>query len=197
MSLTKMKRAFIAAYCQNPKLGQAEAARSAGCSVKRAKVTAYEWMRDPEVKREIDRQIAHKVDRIDVRANTGELTAETVIRELNDIAEMCRTAGAGAWQTAGLLKVAELKGKYLKMWTERVEFGLDEKLIALLEAGRKRAAGIAEAPNAPPLAPPGPPVLKGEILEGQSLVPSKKRSLTACPTRRTRRKKKRRACLST
>lgn len=194
MSLTKMKRAFIAAYCEDPKLGQAEAARSAGCSVKRAKVTAYEWMRDPEVKREIDRQLAQKVDRIDVRAKNGELTAETVIEELNNIAEMCRTAGAGAWQTAGLLKVAELKGKYLKMWTERIEFGVDEKLIALLEAGRKRAAGIA----APDQSPSAPPVLKGELSEARPPdAASRNKQRASSAAKQRSRQKKRRSCRST
>jgi hypothetical protein len=196
-----MKRAFIAAYCEDPKLGQADAARRAGASVKRAKITSYEWMRDPEVKREIDRQLAQKVDRINVRAQNGELTAETVIEELNAIAEMCRTAGAGAWQSAGLLKVAELKGKYLKMWTERIEFGVDEKLIALLEAGRKRAAGIAVAPDPRPLVPTAPPapVLKGEILEGQpTAAPAAKKQRSPSPAgKRSKRKQKGRACRST
>ena len=37
------------------------------------------------------------------------------------------------------MKVVELKGKYLKMWTEKVEFGLDDALIQKLQEGRKRA----------------------------------------------------------
>jgi hypothetical protein len=137
LALTKMKRAFIAAYCDDPKLGQAEAARKAGCSVKRAKVTAYEWMRDPEVKLEIQRQLNSKIGRVENQVGKRELTPESVIQDLDDISEMCKLAGAGAWQAATLVKIAELKGKYLKMFTERVEFAIDEKLIARLEAGRK------------------------------------------------------------
>jgi hypothetical protein len=45
------------------------------------------------------------------------------------------------------VKVAELKGKWLKMWTEKIEFGFDEKLIARLEAGRKNAG--LKAPELP------------------------------------------------
>src|SRR5437899_865478 len=116
-----MQRAFISAYCEDPKIGQADAARKAGCSLKRAKQTAYEWMHDPEVKREIDRQLALKTEgRIEVlSARNGKLTPEDVIRELDQIEETCKTAGPGAWQVATRVKVAELKGKYLKMWTER------------------------------------------------------------------------------
>ena len=147
MGFTKQQRAFIAAYCANPELGQAEAARRAGVG-KRAKVTASEWMHDEEVRGEIERQLANKYD-----SPAGEitpkkqLTVESVLEDLDALAEMCKKNGAGAWQAATLLKVAELKGKYLKMFTDRVEFDLSDKLIAKLEAGR-RNAGIKQLPTA-------------------------------------------------
>jgi len=147
MGLTKMQRAFIATYCENPKVGQAEAARQAGCSLKRAKQTAYERMRDPEVKREIDRQLALKVDRVEIVAKAEKLTPERVIQDLEEIEEMCRLAGPGAWQASTLVKIAELKGKYLKMWTEKVEVGPTEALMELLLEGRKRA-GLPALPEA-------------------------------------------------
>jgi phage terminase small subunit len=139
MALSKMKRAFIAAYCEDPTTGQAEAARKAGCSYKRAKQTAHDWMRDPEVKREIDRQLVLKVDRVDVIAKCEKLTPERVIQDLEQIEEMCKMAGPGAWQASTLVKIAELKGKYLKMWTDKVEVGPTEALMELLLEGRKRA----------------------------------------------------------
>jgi hypothetical protein len=194
MSLTKMKRAFIAAYCEDPKLGQAEAARSAGCSVKRAKVTAYEWMRDPEVKLEIQRQLTTKLDRVEGQIANREVTRESVFRLLDEVEELCKAAGASAWSTAGLLKVAEFRGKALKMWVERVEFGADDKLIALLEAGRKRAAGIA-APELSEEAQPS--ALKGEVVTAQMPVSppvrSKRKSQRSRVAKRSRRKKSR-AC---
>lgn len=150
LALTKMARAFIAAFCEDPACGKAEAARKAGYSAKRARVTASELMRNPEVKGEIDRrlerQLSEKVAGIETKSQSQELTPEVVIHDLDEVSEMCKLAGAGAWQAATLVKIAELKGKYLKMWTERVEFGVDEKLIALLEAGRKRA-GLIEPPT--------------------------------------------------
>jgi Terminase small subunit len=151
LGLTKRKREFIAIYCGNPKIGQAEAARKAGYSVSRAKQAGYDLMRDPDVKREIDRQLANKIDRVEVVAKQEKLTPERVIKDLEEIEEMCKLAGPGAWQASTLVKVVELKGKYLKMWTDRIELDIDEKLIARLESGRKKAAlpsGAAQLPEA-------------------------------------------------
>ena len=148
MALTKMQRAFIVAYCENPKLGQADAARKAGCSIKRAKTTAYEWMRDPDVKLEIERQLAAKLGQIETRAKTGEVNRESLCQQCDDIIEECTRQGAGAWQMQSRLKAIELKAKLYGLLTEKVEVGMDEKLIELLEAGRKRA-GLPNAGPAP------------------------------------------------
>lgn len=153
MGLTKRKREFIQVYCNDPKVGQTEAARKAGYAVSRAKQAGYELMRDPDVKREIDRQLALKTEgRIEVIAKSEKLTPERVIQDLGEIEEMCKLAGPGAWQASTLVKVAELKGRFLKMWVDRVEVGVDEKLIQRLEAGR-RNAGLK------------PPELQGEIVQ--------------------------------
>ena len=159
MGLTKRKRSFITAYCEDPKIGQADAARKAGYSITRAKQAAYELMRDPEVKREIDRQLALRNEgRIEVLVKSDKLTPEDVISELDDIEETCKLAGPGAWQVATRVKIAELKGKYLSMWTERIEVGIDEQLIQRLEAGRRNAG----------LTPPQlPPTIEAETQEDQ------------------------------
>src|SRR5690348_14209110 len=128
MALSKMQMAFIHEYVSNPGVSQKQAAINAGCSVKRASVTSSEWMRDPNIKREIERRLAAKLSTVEKKAS-AELTPETVIRDLDAIAEMCREAGPGAWQAATLVKVAELKGKYLKMFTDKVEVGLDDVLV--------------------------------------------------------------------
>ena len=96
MSLTKKQRAFVQEYVQNPGTTHAEAARRAGASPKRAKITAYEWLRNPDVKREIDRQLNGKLQHIEVQARSEKLTPDSVIRDLDDIAEMCKEAGPGA-----------------------------------------------------------------------------------------------------
>jgi len=153
MGLTKRKRAFIEIYCSRPDFNPTEAAKQAGFAYGRAKQTAYELLhRDADVMREVERRLANKyeaqIDRVEVLAKKEKLTPERVIQDIEEIEEMCKTAGPGAWQASTLVKVAELKGKYLKMWTERIEVGVDEKLIARLEAGR-RNAGL-KTPELPP-----------------------------------------------
>jgi len=66
--------------------------------------------------------------------------ANLVLAGLLELRDRCIEAGAGSWQTAGLLKVYELLGRHLKMFTEKIEVGFDEELIKRLEAGRKRTA---------------------------------------------------------
>ena len=57
------------------------------------------------------------------------------------------------------LKAIELKAKLYGLLTEKVELGLDDKLVELLESGRKRAG----------LTPPAPvPFIKGELLAGSN-----------------------------
>src|SRR5215469_752594 len=126
---------FVMEYCADPKIDKTEAALRAGYSKDRAQSTGCELMKHPEVLREIERQLNSKVKSVESKT----LTPETVIQDLDNIAEMCRTAGAGAWQAATLVKIAELKGKYLKMFTDKVEVGPNDALMELLLEGRKRA----------------------------------------------------------
>ena len=137
MALTKRRRLFVMEYTADPKAGQAQAAIRAGFSPKRAKETASELMRDPEVKEAIQRRLEKRVECLE--AASGELNEDQVIAELDTIRDAAIDAGAGAWQSATRLKVAELKGKYLGMFKEKLEIGLDEELIKRLEEGRKRA----------------------------------------------------------
>jgi phage terminase small subunit len=154
LGLTKRNREFIRVYCENPSIGQTEAARRAGYTVKNAKVAGYELMRNPDVKREIDRQLANRFEgKVEAIAKKEKLSPERVIQDLEEIEEMCKLAGPGAWQAATLVKVAELKGKYLKMWTEKVEVGADDKFTELLMAGRQRAFQTE------------PPLLEAEVIE--------------------------------
>jgi hypothetical protein len=149
VSLTKKAQLFVMEFCANPEIGKAEAARRAGYSKNRAQIRACELMKNPEVQREIERHLNGKVKSVDAKP----LSPETVIQDLDDIANMCRSAGAGAWQAATLVKVAELKGKYLKMFTDKVEVGPNDALMELLLEGRKRA-GLA-SPQIIPALPDG------------------------------------------
>jgi hypothetical protein len=141
-----MQRAFIQNLVENPSCTHKYAAVKAGCSVARAKQTAYEWMQSADIKRELDRQIAAKLGQVEVLAKSEKLTPERVIQDLDEIAEMCKTAGPGAWQASTLVKIAELKGKYLKMFTEKLEVGPTDALMELLLEGRRRAGLSAATP---------------------------------------------------
>jgi phage terminase small subunit len=164
VSLTKRQIAFIEAYLHPLCQGQADAARKAGFSIKRAKVTAAELMRNPEVKQEIDRRLAAKVATVETRAKDKKVNRESLCAQCNEVIEKCTQAGAGAWQMQSRLKAIELKAKLHGLLTEKVELGLDEKLIQLLEAGRKRV-GLPPK-NEPPIAPAVvvEPAIKGELI---------------------------------
>ena len=53
--------------------------------------------------------------------------------------ENAKKSGAGAWQATARLRGYELLGKHLGMFVDKVEVGLDEKLMERLIAGRRRA----------------------------------------------------------
>jgi phage terminase small subunit len=152
MGLTKKKQRFIQVYFEDPSLNQSEIARKAGYSVKRAKVTGHELMRDPEILREIDRikaaQMSAATGAIEVKAKTGEVSRESLSHECDEVIEQCTTAGAGAWQTQGRLKAIELKAKLNGLLTDKVEVGLNDKLMEILEGARKRS-GLTALPPVP------------------------------------------------
>jgi phage terminase small subunit len=134
MSLTEKQQAFVREDAADPTISKAEAVRRAGYAAGRAKITASELSKDPEIQAEIERRLK----KIAI-ATRVPLSAESVLIDLDDIDETCKRAGAGAWQVATRVKIAELKGKYLKMFTDRVEVGVDDALIEKLLEGRKRA----------------------------------------------------------
>src|SRR5579872_3654402 len=76
MALTKMQMAFVHEFVTVPGISQRQAAINAGCSVKRASATSSEWMRDPNIKREIDRRLTAKLETIEKKATSGRVTKE-------------------------------------------------------------------------------------------------------------------------
>jgi len=132
VSLTKRQQLFVMEYCADPSVGKAEAARKAGFSKNRAHKTACDLMKHPEVQREIERKLTKRLEKV-------ETTQESVLQELHSIIEAAKEAGAGHWQMQARLKAAELIGKHLKMWTEKLEVGPSPALMEMLLEGRKRA----------------------------------------------------------
>jgi len=137
MGLTKKQQLFVQEFAKDPACGKAEAARRAGYKRNRAAITACELLKNPEIQTEIERNLSKKFDQ-------SELNTDTVKKWLVDIYEAATAAGSGSWQMTARLKAAELLGKHLKMFSDRVEVGLDDALMEKLLDGRKRA-GVVDA----------------------------------------------------
>jgi phage terminase small subunit len=147
--LTKKQQAFVHEFVTNPGISAKEAAIRAGCSVKRASVTASEWKRDPLITREIDRRLAAKFGSIEKKATSGKVTAASLTQELEEIITSCMEAGPGSWQMQWRLKAIELKAKLAGLLKEKVELDFGEKIIERLEAARKRSGIITITPELP------------------------------------------------
>jgi len=132
MALTKRRQLFVHELLANPKKPAAWAAIRAGFSEKRARETASELLKDPEIKAAIEQKLTGKFEKVDVNEK---LVLSGLLRTI----ERCVGAGSGAWQTAGTLKAYELLGRHLKMFTERVEVDFGAGIMEALAAGRKRA----------------------------------------------------------
>ena len=152
MSLTIKQQAFVMAMCDPYCKGQTEAARRAGYTGGRAAITATELMRKPEIIREIERQRAAKfgaqIEAIERKAKTGEVSRESLCHECDEVIEECKTGGAGSWQMQNRLKAIELKAKLNGLLTDKVEVGLSDKIMQILESARRRS-GITSLPPAP------------------------------------------------
>jgi len=140
VALTKRKLLFVAEYLADPKGNARQAVIRAGFSEKRANVTASELLKDPEVKAAIEHKRDLHLKKLDV-------DAKMVIVDILSARERCIEAGSAAWAIAARLKCDELLGRYLKMWTEKIELGFEEEIMKRLEAGRKRAS-LPAAPKA-------------------------------------------------
>lgn len=93
-----------------------------------------------------DAEIQHAIgEELTAHREKLELDFGMVIKGLMEVIEIARRAGQGAWQTQAMIRSYELIGKHLGMFTEKVDVNFDQKLMQLLEEGRKRAAGLVPA----------------------------------------------------
>ena len=67
------------------------------------------------------------------------------------------TRAKGAWQTQGRLKCDELLGKYLGMWTDKVEVTAIDELSERLKKAREQAGIVPEISRSPALLEAAPP----------------------------------------
>jgi phage terminase small subunit len=113
MSLTTMQELFVRALLSDPKRNATTAAIRAGYSEKRARATARELLANPEVQLAIhEKEIA--------AYQAADVDAAYVIMGIRDTIERCRGLGK-AFNPISALRGFELLGKYLKLWTDKVE----------------------------------------------------------------------------
>jgi phage terminase small subunit len=113
MPLTTMQELFVRALLADPKRNARAAVIRAGYSQRRARDTARELLANPEVQLAIhEKQIA--------ALEAADVDATYVIMGIRDVIERCRGLGT-AFNPVSALKGFELLGKYLKLWTDKVE----------------------------------------------------------------------------
>jgi hypothetical protein len=135
MALSKTKRLALATYASDPNISLEDAIVKAGGSAKRAKITAAEYKRDPEFLQAVERKQANALAKLERK----DLTDADVINAIRDIDAEAALVGAVAGFLDIRLKCQNLLAKIRGMLVEKLEFGLDEKLIQAIEQGRKRA----------------------------------------------------------
>lgn len=106
MRLTRKQEAFINEYCIT--LNATQAAIKSGYSQKTAYCIGEENLRKPYIKQAIDERLKDK-------ANKNNITADFVLNEIRAIAVDTKN------KTNDRLKALELLGKYLKLFTDKVE----------------------------------------------------------------------------
>jgi len=134
MATIKKREMVLSLYVGDPDAGLETALVRAGYSKKRAAITACEFRRDPEFIAALERKQAKLAE----KAERGALTDQEVINSVRDIDEECRAAGPIAAYLQIRLKCQELLAKTRGLFVERVEFGLDAKLMERIDAARRR-----------------------------------------------------------
>lgn len=140
MALTRMMQLFVHEYlADRGKHNATQAAIRAGYAPANAKQQAWNLLHNPEVEREIEYQLQQHLRKLKVNA-------EMVISGIIESIERAEKAGEGAWQFQTIQKGYELLGKYLGLWHEKLEVGVDERIMQQLAVGRARAAGLLNEP---------------------------------------------------
>ena len=112
--LTDMQRAFVREYVQDWR--PTEAAVRAGYSRRCAKVTACRLLAKPKIRAELDKYRQEMTQR-------AWLSVEKVLADLEEIRQ--RALDDRDYKAA--TKAAELLGRHLSMWTERVEHTIEHR----------------------------------------------------------------------
>jgi phage terminase small subunit len=121
--LTDQHRLFALEYATD--FDRARAARAAGYAESSARYTAHKLLKRPEIRALIDQAVNNA-------AETAGVNAVWVLRRLKETSDRCFQAepvrdaagnetGQYKFDAAGAIRGAELIGKHLKMFTDKVE----------------------------------------------------------------------------
>lgn len=111
MALTAKQQAFVREYLID--LNATQAAIRAGYSAKTAGAIGEENLRKPEITAAVQ-------EAMDARAQRTEITADYVLETIRGTIERCNAKGE-QYDPRSVLKGAELLGKHLKLFTDKVE----------------------------------------------------------------------------
>lgn len=135
MSINPMQRRFILEYLADPRRNASQAYLRAGYHSNNPKQHAYHLLHNPEVQRQMAYELQRHLEKLNI-------DAELVLKGIVQTIERAEKSGEGAWQSATILKGYELLGRYLGMFKDKMEIGVDEAIVKQLELGRLRAAGL-------------------------------------------------------
>jgi len=110
--LTNQEKLFKEEYLVD--LKPERAAIAAGYSKTVAHTKAYQWVSNSKIKPHLFQAIQTAIDK---RAETLQLTAESVLKDIKDIGDKAKEAK----KYGDALKSRELLGKHLKLFTDKVE----------------------------------------------------------------------------
>jgi hypothetical protein len=137
MAVTLKKRLFAQHFAKHS--DRQAAVLAAGYDAKDWPRTATRLLGDDEVLAIIQKRHERELSKLDVST----LNEAWVLEQMVDQLERIRACGMGSWQTQAETKILEMMGKRLGMFSERVEVGLDQKFIQVLQDGRERARQAA------------------------------------------------------
>jgi phage terminase small subunit len=131
--LSEKQEKFVDYYLEDPLQNASAAARKAGYSQRTAGQRASEMLANPYIRQVMEDRKRDIVKKVNLDPN---YVVDGILKSI----EEAKLAGIGAWQAQAIQRGFEMLGRYLGMFKDQVEVGLDEKLMLALAMGRKRAA---------------------------------------------------------